>query len=98
MPDELALHRCEKCDYMSLSVPLNEKKTFCPWDTRLACDVFLTSERLKDRINYLSGKRGALFIDGVDKCVDTFMQQMPASADSKDLKKRIELIRQTSLF
>lgn len=98
MPDELARHRCEKCDYMNLNVPLPAKKTACPWDTRLICDVFLTSERLKDRINYLNGKRSALFIDGVDRCVDTFMQQPPVSADLKDIKKRLESIKQTSLF
>lgn len=98
MPNELARRRCEQCAYMMLDIPISDKKTECPWETRLACDVYLTTERLKDRINYLKGKRSALFIDGIAGCIDTFMQQLPAKADNGDLKKRLEKMRQTGLF
>lgn len=99
MSDEVSMKRCKQCDYMSLDVPISRKKPLCgkSLDGKcLECDVYLTTERLKDRINYLNGKTGPLFIDGLDRCMDTFMQQMPAKADQKDLKKRVEALTQTS--
>lgn len=98
MPNEIARRRCEQCEYMALDIPISEKKTECPWDTRLACDVYLTTERLKDRVNYLAGKQSALFISGAAGCIDTFMQQLPAAADNADLKKRLEKITQAGLY
>ena len=83
---------------MKLDVPVSEKTAACPWESRLCCDVYLTTERLKDRVNYLSGKISAGFIDGAVHCIDTFMQQLPADEDRRDWDKRRELIQQTTLF
>lgn len=95
---EFSSRRCQQCDYRNISVPMDKKKAVCPWRKRLACDVYLSTERLKDRVKYLNGKCGPLFIDGEESTIDTFMQQLPADADANDIKRRAALINQLSFF
>lgn len=101
--DEITERICKHCDYLNLDKSLLEKTPKCGLSLDscsrcMNCDVYLTTERLKSRIEYITGKIGPLFACGANGFVDTFMQQMPFDEDIKDRKRRYEKFVQTTLF
>lgn len=101
MQDEIHYQACKHCDYLKIDLPIAHKKPKCGLSSSgrcMECDVYLTTERLKSRINYLNGKIGPLFACGTNGFIDTFMQQLPADESKKDIQRRKELMTQTTLL
>lgn len=63
MDDEIKRQRCHKCDFLNHKVPISKKRTNCTgMDNILECEAFMATQKLKNRIDYITGKSGPMFV------------------------------------
>lgn len=66
--DDIKRTKCEKCDYLNNSVPVDKKRTNCiGMDNMLGCEVFMATKKLSNRIDYIAGRIGPLFVCKIHK-------------------------------
>ena len=76
--DEVSQRRCRKCDYFNLSIPLDQKQMNCRGYGVAGkgieeCEVYIKTNTLIHRIQYLKGDRSPLFSCGDGELeVDTY--------------------------
>lgn len=55
--NEIQAKRCEKCDYLNITIPMNIKKSNCK--DELSCEMVAYNARLINRIKYIKGEVSA---------------------------------------
>jgi|GEM_PF-2726548 len=67
MENEVQRARCSKCDYLNNKVAIEDKDPNCTGlDNWLNCEAYMKTSKLKDRIDYLTGKTGPIFFNYSD--------------------------------
>ena len=71
--DDITRNRCGKCDYMNSNVPINKKTPGCKSVSGMVnCELYLMTNRIDNRIEFLKGNIGPIFVCGEDGYVECY--------------------------
>lgn len=74
--DEIKEKLCSKCDYRNNGIPITKKKPSCSGLENITkCDILMTTEILKSRVEYKNGQRSVThFKIGKKNIIDDYKQ------------------------